>query len=227
VADTTDEGIDRLRRVIAERVARVAELEAELGKHDPLGLDDHQALSELAELEASEDEDHDDEEEEPEQNPRALRAQFKQVGHRMRDLEARLASATAAPVADQLTAKGYNPGLAKFYTAEDASEDAVGKWIEENADLFTAAPEVTPAEEPYVLSANERAAMAVASLGDLGTGLPAAPYKPRPRRPKTIEAFDKLVRDLPDGEDGYKAMEELNLIAKPKPVITPNYPLQP
>ncbi len=42
----------------------------------------------------------------------------------------------ATTVAAALTLKGARPELAKFYTAEDASDDAVGAWVLENAELF-------------------------------------------------------------------------------------------
>lgn len=39
-------------------------------------------------------------------------------------------------VSDILKAKGVSPAAAKFYQGDDTSEDAVGKWIEEHADVF-------------------------------------------------------------------------------------------
>jgi hypothetical protein len=39
-------------------------------------------------------------------------------------------------VAGLLKAKGIPEAAAKFYTAEDVSEDAVGKWASENGSLF-------------------------------------------------------------------------------------------
>lgn len=39
-------------------------------------------------------------------------------------------------VAEILKAKGANPAAAKLYTGEDTSEGAVGKWLEDNADVF-------------------------------------------------------------------------------------------
>jgi hypothetical protein len=235
MADDT-KGIDRLKQVIAERLERVAELEAELGKHDPEGLDDAQALAELAELDEANDEEADqegnDEEDEAANEPkprdvRSLRREYKQVGRRIRDLEERVASATALPVADQLEARGFDPKYAKFYASQDRSEAAVSAWIDENSELLGAMPSATPAEEAYVPDApdaNAVAAMSIQSLADL-PATPAPPFKPKLKRPKTLEGLNKFLQELPDGEDGWKAMEEVGLIAKPEPVaITPKYP---
>lgn len=41
-----------------------------------------------------------------------------------------------ATVAEILKAKGVPTSAAKLYTGDDASEDAVGKWIEDFADVF-------------------------------------------------------------------------------------------
>ena len=42
-------------------------------------------------------------------------------------------------VASILKAKGAPEAAARFYNAEDVSEDAVGKWLEANSDLFPSA----------------------------------------------------------------------------------------
>lgn len=39
-------------------------------------------------------------------------------------------------VAGVLKAKGVNPAAAKFYTADDTSDEAINKWLEENGEVF-------------------------------------------------------------------------------------------
>jgi hypothetical protein len=216
-------GMDRLKKVIAERLQRVAELEAELGKHDPLSLEDAQALAEYRELD--DEAANDEAATEPEQNPRALRKQYKDVGHRLRDLEARLASATAAPVADQLAEQGIDPRYARMYTSDDRSESAVNAWIAENKDLLgAAAPAETPAEEAYDWR-NDPNAVAAVQIQSLGPGVEPTPYEPPLKRPKTIEQFTKLINDLPNDAKGIQAMQELGLITEESgATIMPNEP---
>lgn len=43
-----------------------------------------------------------------------------------------------ATVAEVLKAKGVPAAAARLYQGDDVSEDAVGKWLEENADVFGA-----------------------------------------------------------------------------------------
>jgi hypothetical protein len=43
-------------------------------------------------------------------------------------------------VAGILKAKGVPPSAAKFFSGEDASEEAVGKWLEDHADVFQYTP---------------------------------------------------------------------------------------
>lgn len=65
-----------------------------------------------------------------------------------------------ATVAEVLKAKGVSPAAAKLYSGEDVSEDAVGKWLEENADVFGApSKQIDPNEA-------DAARVAAASFGN-------------------------------------------------------------
>lgn len=50
-------------------------------------------------------------------------------------------------VAEVLQAKGINPKVAKFLPSDVDGEEAIGAWLEENADLFGVVPQ---ASEPAV-----------------------------------------------------------------------------
>jgi hypothetical protein len=69
-----------------------------------------------------------------------LRKQLKEAKKAREEADLIIAEANkvarSKSVADSLTAKGVRPELAKFYTAEDASSDAVNAWVTENAELF-------------------------------------------------------------------------------------------
>lgn len=70
-----------------------------------------------------------------------LRAHAKQTAQALKEANDRLAAFEArdreATVKAALKAKGLNEKVATFYSG-DASEDAVTKWIEDNADVFGA-----------------------------------------------------------------------------------------
>lgn len=69
-----------------------------------------------------------------------LRKQYEEQKKELETLrqerEQRLAAERQSKVAEILAAKGAPAGAAKFYSGEDASEGAVGKWLEDNADVF-------------------------------------------------------------------------------------------
>lgn len=85
-----------------------------------------------------------------------LRKQFEKLQEQLAERDAQLATFQAkereSSVAAVLKAKGLSEKVAKFYTGDDASEEAVGKWLEENADIFgvkqgtTATTPVTPSD---------------------------------------------------------------------------------
>lgn len=79
-----------------------------------------------------------------------LRKQLKQA-KKDRDELAALADQFKAEqrktaVSEALKARGARPELAKFYTGEEASPEAVTAWLTENADLFGIPAETTPEE---------------------------------------------------------------------------------
>lgn len=56
-------------------------------------------------------------------------------------------------VAGLLKAKGVSPSAASFYSGEDVSEDAVGKWLEDHADVFNYKADTTE-EDANTLAAS-------------------------------------------------------------------------
>lgn len=62
-----------------------------------------------------------------------------------------------ASVAQLLEAKGARAGLAKFYTADDSSEEAVNAWITENAELLGISVDDTDDETAAQAAAISRA----------------------------------------------------------------------
>lgn len=62
--------------------------------------------------------------------------QKKALGAALEKVSGFEAKERANSVTQILTSKGFKPEHAKFYTADDVSEDAVGKWADENAPLF-------------------------------------------------------------------------------------------
>lgn len=67
---------------------------------------------------------------------KAYDAQKKQLDEAMKELGTFRAERRQSSVAEVLKAKGLPATAAKLYHGEDTSEEAVGKWIEEFADVF-------------------------------------------------------------------------------------------
>lgn len=71
---------------------------------------------------------------------KSLRKQYEQTAKELKETQARLAEydqrERRESVAGILKAKGVSPSAAKFYSEDDVSEDAVGKWVEAHADVF-------------------------------------------------------------------------------------------
>ena len=86
---------------------------------------------------------------------KSLRKQYEQTAKELKAAQERLAEIDKrerqTSVAELLKAKGVSPSAAKFYNGDDVSEDAVGKWIEDHADVFglnkQEAQQVDPNEE--------------------------------------------------------------------------------
>jgi hypothetical protein len=78
-----------------------------------------------------------------------------------------------ASVADVLKERGARPELAKFYTGEDASKEAVASWIEENAELFgittddDTEPEVVEAAGAIARATSNAPQTKIGSVADL------------------------------------------------------------
>lgn len=67
---------------------------------------------------------------------KAYEAQKKQNDELQAELQAFRSERRQSSVADVLKAKGLPAGAAKLYNGDDVSEEAVGKWLEEFADVF-------------------------------------------------------------------------------------------
>lgn len=94
-----------------------------------------------------------------------LRKEFEAKSKQLEEATALLAKyqqqERASSLGQILKAKGLTEQHAKFYTADDVSEDAVGKWVEENAGLFGAAPAGNAGQpDPNVEAARRAAALA-------------------------------------------------------------------
>jgi len=103
-----------------------------------------------------------------------LRKQLKQAKKDRDDLAAIAeqfkAEQRKAAVSEALKARGARPELAKFYTGDEASPEAVTAWLTENAELFGIPAETTP-EDAQRQAAAERisSATATAPIQSLGT----------------------------------------------------------
>lgn len=103
------------------------------------------------------DDDDDDLEEERQQGQdstamRELRKADRAKAKRITELETQLASLSGAArertVGEVLRARNLNPKIASFIPADvEATEDAVGKWLDEYGDVFGAATQAPPSEE--------------------------------------------------------------------------------
>lgn len=67
---------------------------------------------------------------------KAYDAQKSQLDEALKELGTFRAERRQSSVADVLKAKGLPASAAKLYHGEDVSEEAVGKWLEEFADVF-------------------------------------------------------------------------------------------
>lgn len=80
-----------------------------------------------------------------ESSGKGLRGQLEQALADKKALEAEVAElrgkARQTEVSNVLTAKGVNPKVAKFIPVDVEGEEGISKWLEENADLFGAAPQ--------------------------------------------------------------------------------------
>lgn len=102
------------------------------------------------------DDDDDDEQEEQRSQDstamRELRKADRAKAKRIAELEAQLTSLSGAArertVGEVLQARNLNPKIASFIPADvEATEEAVGKWLDEYGDVFGAATKGAPSEE--------------------------------------------------------------------------------
>lgn len=74
-----------------------------------------------------------------------LRKQLKDAQQRAKSAEEELVGVKSQvrerSLADVLSSKGVNPKVAKFIPADVEGEEAVNSWLEENGELFGAAPQ--------------------------------------------------------------------------------------
>ena len=92
-----------------------------------------------------------------------LRKQYEETQKALKEAQSELGQYRAekrkASVAEVLKAKGLPERAASLYSGEDTSEDAVGKWVEEYADVFGVKQE----EDPNAQAAER---LAAASTGN-------------------------------------------------------------
>lgn len=137
---------------------------------------------------------------------KSLRKQYENEKKARADLEQRLAAfekkERESSVAEFLKAKGAPKAAAKFYTDEDTSEDAVGKWLEANADVFQIKTSDSAPGDPAP-DANAQAAQRVTAQSYGAT--PAVPT-PNGASVDPIEG-ERLMRTLP-----YEELEKLGFV---------------
>ena len=133
-----------------------------------------------------------------------LRQQAKKQAKELKALQAELASAQAAlrerTVTDAITAKGLNPKIAKFIPTSIAP-DAIDAWLQENGDVFGAAP-AAPADntipQPTGLSATDVAALGAIEAAGAGgvTANSVGDLEARIAAASTPAELDALIRSL-------------------------------
>lgn len=100
---------------------------------------------------------------------KGLRAQLEQALADKKTLEAELTGLKGkfrqSEVAQILAAKGVNAKIAKFIPADVEGDEAIGKWLDDNADVFgvSAAPE-QGSDEPPVAPEVQQSAKRMQSL---------------------------------------------------------------
>lgn len=121
------------------------------------------------------DQDYDDSDEQQESPGKGLRAQLEAALNDKKALETQLSELRGkvrqADVSSVLTAKGVNSKVAKFIPADVEGAEAIGKWLEENADVFgfttetqeQGAPQAS--QEPNVPAEQVQATQRMQNLG--------------------------------------------------------------
>lgn len=90
----------------------------------------------------------------------ALRAKTKQANEFRTELDGLRTTSRKSTLTDLLKARELDAKVAAFIPAEvEATEEGVGKWLDEYGDLFGAKPAAPSGEAPPALSAEQIAAM--------------------------------------------------------------------
>lgn len=104
---------------------------------------------------------------------KSLRKQHEAQQKRIAELEnekaVRDARDRASSVATILEAKGIAPSAASFYSGEDVSEDAVGKWLEAHADVFNVTAATSTEEDANTIAAARVNAASSGRVEDIST----------------------------------------------------------
>lgn len=107
-------------------------------------------------------------------------------------------------VAEILKAKGVPASAATLYNGEDASEDAVGKWLEAHADVFQIKTEATA-----VTDANAQSAERVASASYGTPSIPSVSSNDQGQVIGNPEEIRRLLDTQP-----YEELQRLGLMPK-------------
>lgn len=144
--------------------------------------------------------EHDENEESVKKNPLrgVLKQKEKELNEALAELKKYREASKASTVATLIETAGGDSAYAKFYTAEDASEEAVKAWIEANSKLIgIKAPEQEdPARaqvEALANAVNTAPQVKVGSQADLAARLASA--KTRDEYEAVINAAFKTTRD--------------------------------
>lgn len=121
------------------------------------------------------DQDYDDASDEQTESPgKGLRAQLEAALAEKKSLESEVSKlrdkARQSEVSQVLSAKGVNSKIAKFIPADVEGEEAIAKWLDDNADVFGVSiqsdeGEPTPAPGPNVPPGTVDAANRMQQLG--------------------------------------------------------------
>lgn len=121
-----------------------------------------------------------------------IKAQNEELAKQLREFQAKERTSTVANV---LKARGLPETAAKLYTGDDTSEDAVGKWLDEFADVFgtQAAPQQQGAVDAGTAQAVTRIANAAQGSNGpvIGSNTAGQPVVGDPRE------LTHLIRTLP------------------------------
>lgn len=135
----------------------------------------------------------------------ALRAQLEQALADKKEAIAQVAELRATvrnmEVSSVLGTKGINPKVANFIPADVEGSEAISKWLDENADVFSAttvAPteDVTPEPQAEEQPVDTASAQRLQSLsGSAGAGTVVADFESRIRDAKNNDEVQAILRE--------------------------------